>query len=173
MTTTLQNKAPRLHPALPVLLFLLGLFPACQQDPAAQLKPLNLLEYGLPVTILAPDSAEVKQNDLGFIKDVTVRKGEDFSLQIFASESTTNDLSRIKADQLSEVKANPYFAEIVREEEDGFIYKLMVDSLPNYGFRHFRIQGDLELIFQTGLLGTFSLEEVELMYQAVQPQPTN
>ncbi|RMG79581.1 MAG: hypothetical protein D6714_16160 [Bacteroidetes bacterium] len=131
--------------------------------------PLNLMEYGVPLTILAPDSAEVKTMDMGFMKDVTVKKDPDYYVQIYASEATTRDVAKVLAEQLAEVKNGRYFKAIVREEPAGFIYQTAVDSSnTNYGFRYVRIQGDNEFIFQTGLIGTFTLDEVERMYKAVQ-----
>ena len=51
------------------------------------------------------------------------------------------------------------------KEEDGFIYQTAIDSsCISYGFRYIVLRGDLEITFQTGLLGTFSREEVERMY---------
>ena len=145
---------------------------ACAGENAqAKWKPKSLLQYGVPVTILAPDSVTVETMDFKVQRDITVDGGEDYALQIFASEASTSVLSELKANQLEEIKANPYFSEIVSEEEGGFIYKTVVDStLINYGFKHFRIEGDREYVFQTSMIGTFSQEAVEKMYEAVQPQ---
>lgn len=129
----------------------------------------DLLQYGIPMTIMAPDSAEVNSSDLGgLIQDVTVKKGEDYYIQIYASDAETTDIARVKSAQLSEVKSNRYFSKIVQEESEGFIYETAIDSSTiNYGFRYLRVQGDKEYIFQTGLVGNFSLEQVEKMYEAV------
>jgi len=144
---------------------------ACQTETEPALKPLDLLQYDIPITIMAPDSAIVKTMDLGVMKDVSVKKGDDYYIQIYASEASTNDLARVKADQLAEVKKNPYFSKIIEEEETGFIYEMVYDSLNTYyGFRHIRLQGDKEFIFQTGLVGMFSLEDAKQMFEAVKPQ---
>ena len=52
--------------------------------------------------------------------------------------------------------------------DNGFIFekKLSPDHL-NYDFRYFKVQGDKEYVFQTGLIGKFSLEDVKGMYGAV------
>lgn len=141
---------------------------SCGQD-KSDLKPLNLLKYGLPVTIQAPDSAKVKTSDMGIIKDVVVTDGEQYSVQIFSSTAITIDVKQLKKEQLADVKRNPYFSKLIREEDAGFIYENNVDStLINYGFRHIKVMGDKEIVFQTGLIGSFSLEDVERMYAAVQ-----
>ncbi len=144
---------------------------ACQQEQQTQLEPLDLLPYGVPVNIMAPDSAEVNTMDMVVTQDITVQKGDDYFVQIYVSEASTTDIPRIKANQLSEVKSNRYFSRIVQEDEAGFIYETAIDSSNvNYGFRYLMVKGDKELIFQTGLIGDFDLQDVEQMYQAVQPQ---
>ncbi|NRB51086.1 MAG: hypothetical protein HRU41_25670 [Saprospiraceae bacterium] len=129
----------------------------------------DLLQYGIPMTILAPDSAEVNSSDLGgLIQDVTIKQGDDYYVQIYASDAETTDIARVKSAQLSEVKSNRYFSKIIQEETEGFIYETAIDSsLISYGFRYVRVQGDKEYIFQTGLVGNFSLEQVEKMYESV------
>lgn len=146
------------------------LLSACQNgNQKESLVPLDLMRHGVPITIMAPDSADVKMMDMGLLKDVTIKKGDDFYIQIFASQASTTDATRVAAQQLNEVKEGRYFSKIIKEEPTGFLYETAIDSsLINYGFRHVRIQGDQEFIFQTGLIGTFSLEDVERMYKAVQ-----
>ena len=146
-------------------------FAACQSEPGNGLKETDLLAYGIPVVIMAPDSAAIKADDLGggLIKDVTIRGKDNYNVQVFATQAQTSDLARVKAEQLADVKSIRYFQKVINEEEDGFIYQTAIDSSNiSYGFRYIVLQGDLEITFQTGLLGTFSQEEVERMYQAVQ-----
>ena len=141
---------------------------ACKSDPASNLKPLDLMKYGIPLTVMAPDSAKVETMDLIVQNDVTIKKGDDYFIQLYASDASTTDLKQVKADQLEEVKANPYFSGIVSEDENGFVYKKQIDSTNvNYGFKYIKLQGDKEYIFQTGLIGKFSEESVMAMYNAV------
>lgn len=145
-----------------------GLF-ACQSNSTTSLKELNLLQYNIPITIMAPDSAKVVAGSLSFSQDITIKSPKDnFDLQIFAYDATTTDLSSVKASHLAEVKSNAYFSEIIEEEDAGFIYSTVFDSTStNYGFKYLKIQGDKEYIFQTGLVGNFGLDDVKLMYNAV------
>ncbi|MEM1120742.1 MAG: hypothetical protein AAGJ18_09855 [Bacteroidota bacterium] len=149
-------------------IFLIGCI-ACQNTSTTALKPLDLLQYGIPITILAPDSAKVVAGTLSFTQDVTVKSAADnFDLQIFSYDATTTDLSAVKASHLAEVKSNAYFSEIIQEEDAGFIYSTVFDSTStNYGFKYLKIQGDKEYIFQTGLVGNFALDDVKMMYKAV------
>ncbi len=132
-------------------------------------KELNLLENGIPFSILAPDSAKVETSDYGTImKDVTIKGGDDFFVQIFASDANTTDLSKIKAEQLKEVKAEKHFNKIVEEFDKGFIYENKKDSTTTYyGFRYVKLQGTKEYIMQNGFIGFFSENEVRSMYKAV------
>jgi hypothetical protein len=118
---------------------------------------------------MAPDSAQVKKSEFGSVKDITIRKGKGFFVQIYARQATTTDFAKRKAEELAEVKNKKYFSKIVREEPTGFIYETKVDSnYIDYGFRYLQIQGSNEYVFQTGLIGPFTLEAAEDMYQAVQ-----
>jgi hypothetical protein len=141
---------------------------ACGKDDKQELEELDLLGHGMPILIKAPPNPEIKKMDLLVQKDITVKKGEDFYLQIFEAVASSFNAGDVKEELLGAVKANPYFSEILHDEESGFIYKNEIDSSNvNYGFRYVRLQGDKEYIFQTGLIGTFTLDQVKVMYEAV------
>ena len=153
-----------------LLLCTIFFFVACNSEKKVDFKPLDLLNFGIPITIMAPDSAQVKKSDFGpVMKDITIRKGEDYFIQIYASQASSSDVAEVKAQELAEVKSKKYFSKIIKDEPTGFIFETKVDSnYIDYGFRHIRIQGNNEYIFQTGLIGPFTLEAVEDMYEAVQ-----
>ena len=68
---------------------------------------------------------------------------------------------------LTAVQEDPFFREMIKEEDQGFIFSKKADSTTvDYDFRYVKILGDKELIFQTGLVGSFSLEDVKIMYNA-------
>jgi len=154
-----------------LLFSLLFLLIACQSSGSkSDMRSLDLLKYGIPMTIMAPDSVAVKSGSLSFSKDVTI-KGEEsgFDIQIFAYDATSMDTEVVKKEQLEQIKDNPYFSKIVQEDPNGFIYEIALDSTStNYGFKYMRVQGDKEYIFQNGMTGSFSLEEATTMYEAVQ-----
>lgn len=154
-----------------VFLFaLLLLFAACQKDQKGEWQETSLLAHGVPVTILAPDSIAVNAQNLGgLIQDVTVR-GENYSIQIYGTELQTNDLASLKSEQIQEVKRNLYFSRIVQEEENGFVYELLIDTTLNYSFRYILPQGDKLYTFQTGLVESYSLEEAKKLYRAVKQE---
>lgn len=134
-----------------------------------QASELDLLKHGMPIKINASQDAVVVSDDLGFMKDITVKDGSDYFIQILSSSAINLDAEKIKADKLAEVKNGPFFSKIIQEDANGFIFEKQIDANnTNYDFRHIRIQGDKEYIFQTGLIGTFSLEAVKKMYLSVQ-----
>lgn len=155
-----------------ILVMILLTIVACDDSSNIPLKPLNLLQHGIPITIMAPDSAKVVAGSLSFSQDITIKSEKDnFDIQLFAYDATTTNIEVVKAGHLAEVKGNTYFSKIIEEEEAGFIYETVYDSTTtNYGFKYLKIQGDKEYIFQTGLVGTFTLEDVKIMYDAVKQE---
>lgn len=152
----------------PLVLLVVLLF-ACESGPSGDWNELNLMRYSIPVSIMAPDSAKVSTAEVsGVMRDVTITSEEDnFAIQIFSGRAFTNDLARLKADQLELVRENPYFEQIVFEEPSGFIFENRIDSTANFGFRYILYRGDNEIIFQNGMGRIFSEEEARSMYEAV------
>lgn len=133
-----------------------------------QLPELDLMSYGLPISIKAPEGAEIEMDDLGIWKDLTIKHGEDYFVQVIASKASTLQSAKVKDEKLVEVKGQPFFSKVIQEDENGFIFEKQIDeNTIDYDFRHILIQGDQEYIFQTGLYGTFSEEEVRSMYKSV------
>lgn len=141
---------------------------SCKQDVSSKYPRLDLLQYGMPIEIYAPADAEVVKGDLGVMQDVTIKSGEEFYIQVFASDATTVDVKGILSDMISEVKKTPFFSKIVEEYEDGFIYENKIDDRINYDFRYIKLQADKEYVFQTGFTGKYTEEQVKDMYAAVQ-----
>lgn len=142
---------------------------ACTSDPATSYQELNLTSYGVPLSIMAPDSATIKKEDWITQQSVSVTQG-DYDVQIWTGEAS-NDLATIKANKLAEVKSNKIFSTIVKEEPSGFIFENKPDSSTMYyGFYHFIVQGDYLYTFQNGLRGNFTKEQAERMYEAVKPK---
>jgi len=151
---------------LSILLVVVCLF-ACKSDPKSKYPKLDLMQYGFPLEIYAPEGAVVEKSDLGVMSDVTIKGEDGYYVQIFGSEATTTDATAVKNAQLSDVKAGPYFSKVVEEYDDGFIYERKIDERINYDFRLIKVQGDKEYIYQTGLVGTYSEQQVRDMMEAV------
>lgn len=141
----------------------------CKNEAASNYEDLSLLKYGVPFSIKAPADAKVQKASLGIYEDITIKAGDQYQVQLLVSDATTLDETVIKADLLEDIKRNPFFAELIEETDSGFVYKKEIDSTSiNYSFRHVRIQGDKEYIFQPTLVGQFTLDDVKSMYTAVQ-----
>ncbi len=150
---------------------LICLLSSCSGDQnQSNLVSLSLLKKGgIPITILAPDSTTIQTMDLIVQKDVSIKGPNNYYVQIFSSDATSTDVAKLKASMKAEVTKQPYFHEIIKEEAAGFIFENKLDSLTSsYDFRYALIKGNSEYRFQAGLIGSFTIEEVELMYKAVQ-----
>lgn len=133
-----------------------------------QLEPLDLMPYGVPLTILAPDSAVVKKRDMIVQEDITIKGPDGFDVQLYVSNASTTNPRALKDSLLAEVKRQEYFSKVIRDEEQGFIFENQIDSTATfYDFRYVEIRGGKEYQFQGGLLGNFTLEQTERMYEAV------
>jgi hypothetical protein len=152
-----------------LFLFVLLLLGSCQQDPQAQWQALDLLPYDIPLSVQAPDSAQVSSGELGPYRDVTIRAGQSYVVQTLAGEAASKDLARLKSEQLEVVRDNAFFEQLLREDPDGFIYELKIDSISSYGFVQLFLQDGKEYILRSGLASTFSLEQAQRMYEAVRP----
>ncbi len=141
---------------------LIGLTISCKQKAAE--KEVSLLEYGVPLTLRVPEDAQVKHSQLSFEEDITISNGKDFNMQIFISPVTTTDKQKLLQQNIEEIKQHPYFSEIVEQNPEGFIYKMLIDSTPSYGFRIVHVMGDREITFRESLMGTFSREQIDQMY---------
>ena len=139
----------------------------CQSETTPDWPKRNLLEFGLPITIAAPPGAEVKNSDLGWQKDVSIKKGDEYFVQIFSKDASERDAKIIKTKQMDLVKANKYFTKVLKEEDNGFVYHSTVDSTDFYNFRYVKLQGDKEYIFQAGLIGKFTENQINHMYESV------
>jgi len=148
------------------------LLASCKSDSGTStsgLVDLDLMKYGMPIKVKAPAEAKVESSDMGIMKDVTIKGDKNFYLQVTSGVATTSKIPEIKAQQMNEIKSAMFFDAIVEEEENGFIYrKKITEDRMNHDFRYIRVQADQEYIFQTGLMGQYSLEDVKTMYAAVQ-----
>ncbi|MEM6966857.1 MAG: hypothetical protein AAF573_18985 [Bacteroidota bacterium] len=145
---------------------------ACGNEQNAYLKPRNLIEFGIPLTILAPDSVDINKENLGVQNEVTIASegSGEYEVRIYFGEATTSDVGVIKAQQLEFLKGTDIFSKVTLDEPNGFIYETKIDSsLYSYGFRRILVQGNREYIFTSGS-GIFTKAQAEEMYKATKPQ---
>lgn len=140
---------------------------SCNSGP--KLEPLDLLNHGLPLKIMAPEGVVIKMDDLGIMKDMTIKNDLGFSLQIFESETTVLDPQKVKEQILEEVKSRPFFSKLISEDAHGFVFEKKIDEdYVNFDFRVVKVRGDKQYVIQAGLSQQYSLDEVKIMYKAVQ-----
>ncbi len=146
------------------ILFLGCILIAC--DNSSQLPELDLMSKGIPLKLRAPEGAEVSSKDMGVFKDVTIRNGEDFYIQITGGQKFQNDEKLRKDEELKTIQSLANFSRIVQEDDNGFVFEKKRGDDLSYDFRRIRIQGEEEYVFQAGLIGKFSLEAVQQMFEA-------
>ncbi len=137
----------------------------CKSD--TQSSYTDLMQYGMPIKIKAPADAVYTSDDLGFMKDITVKSGNDYSIQILSGQAIDRDVSNLVMKQKFLVQIEDYFDSITEEYDGGFIYKKNIDGTEDYDFRYIKVVGDNEYLFQTGLVGTYTLEQVKTMLESV------
>ena len=155
---------------LPIIIFCAGVismaFLNCgEQSDESEWSERDLLEYGVPMTLVMPDSAKVNIVEWGIQKDITLVGGDWYNLQIFSSRASTHNKKKLKAELLENVQQGPFFSEVTIDEEDGFVFAMQIDTLLNYDFRHVKIQGDQEYIFQAGMSSSYSKDQINQLYQ--------
>jgi len=155
----------------PFLILLILLIAACASDPSAQWKETNLIEYGVPLKVNAPDSIDVKVGKLGDMQDVTIKGPDGYSLQIFGMNINTTQLATLVSEQRDLVQDEAYFKKFEEEWDAGFMYSTQIDSAKvSYDFRHIKVQGDKQYVFQAGLYGSKSKEQIQRMIDAVRQE---
>lgn len=149
------------------LVLIAVLMVSCQSK--SKYNELDLMAHGVPIKIKAPENAVIKSDDIaGLFKDVTVKSGDDYYVQITSSEAFEKAIALRVAEELETVKKSAYFSKVVEQNEKGFVFEKLVNDTPSYDFRVIRLQGNQEYVFQTGLIGSFGLEAVQDMFKAVQ-----
>ena len=150
---------------LALSVFLLGLS-ACSNEESFTLQPLDLSQYGIPVTIQAPDSAIVKKSQIGDWDDITVKK-DAYSLQILGKKAPNYSAEKMKEEELATVQNDRVFSKILKEESTGFLFENEIDSVKGYDFRYFYMQGDRVFTFQKGFTDNFTEGQAKQAYGAV------
>lgn len=133
------------------------------------LESLDLLSYGLPMKIHAPAGSEVVFDDLGIMKDVTIKGSDNFNIQIYSTETDYLSVDKAMLSIKDEIENSPYFSKIISQDEGGIIFEKKVsDDYINYDFRHVKLRGDTKYTFQAGFGNQYDLDDVKIMYKAVQ-----
>ena len=152
-----------------ILVVLFGLsFASCKTDKSASYPSNDLLKHGFAISVKAPEDATITSDDYGIMQSLSIQKGSEYDVQIFKSETTTTNVKEALQGQITLVKSDQYFSKIIEEYDSGFIFEKKIDENINYDFRYVKLIGESEYIFQTGMIGTYTEEDVRAMYKSVQ-----
>lgn len=144
------------------------LFTNCKSDKSDSYPSKDLLKHGFAISVKAPEDAEVKFDDYGIMQELTIAKGVEYNVQILKSTSNTSSTKEALEGQMNLVKSDRYFSKVIEEYEKGFIFEKKIDDNINYDFRYIKLVGEDEYIYQTGMIGTYTEENVRAMYNSVQ-----
>lgn len=158
-----------LYKYLPLVFAMLTITLGCNSS-SSSYKSLDLMSYGMPIKIMAPENPVVKMDDLGIMKDLTVidTLNKKYNIQIYSSKTDQLNQSKIVEEAKSEIENSEFFSEIVLEDESGFVFeKKVTEDYINYDFRVFRLQGDVKYVIQSGFGQQYELSDIKSMFKAV------
>lgn len=146
------------------IFFTIFLLTACNSE-NVKTAEFDLIKYGISLTVTAPQNAVITQlsnNSEVWIVDST----SNFQIQIRKALTLTNDVIKVKEEELELVKSTTGFSKIINEQDNGFVFEENFDETA-YDFRYFVVQGDNKYIFQKIFTSNPSLEEVEQIFTIV------
>lgn len=136
---------------------------------------LDLLPYGMPITIKAPADTVIVSNQDDFLgySDVVIKSKDttsSYCLQIYLDKENNNsDLNGILEEMKAEIQADSVnqFIQFVQEDNDAFIYEYQTDNEKGFDFRYVKLIGVTNKYTFQGSFAeeNLSLEAVQMMYK--------
>jgi hypothetical protein len=141
---------------------------ACKVDSTNNWNEVDLLAYGIPIKINAPEKFEVKKTTFSSHDNFTIKGDNNYSMEIFVSDATVNEPMTIKKELLEFTQGNKFFSELVLDQDNGFIYKLVIDSSNVfYGFRKVKIQGSSQYVFQNPIMSQYDEVMARSLFESI------
>jgi len=129
---------------------------------------LDLMKYGVPYSINAPDDVSITKVGSGKLEDISIRNKSGYDVQLFMGDAFSSNLEKLKSIKKEEITSNPTFKKIIEEFENGFIYEKISDiGNRNYDFVVIIVQGNKEINFQAGNSKEFTEDEVKSMVKSI------
>ncbi len=129
---------------------------------------LNLLGFGIPFTIMAPEDVKVTKLGSGTLTDVNIHNNIGYDIQVFMGNAFTSENTKLKQQKKNQVIELPDFSKIVEEFDSGFIFeKKHEDSTRSYDFFVIMTLSDKEISFQGGNSKNFTESEVKKMVKSI------
>ncbi|MGB0863995.1 MAG: hypothetical protein ACPGXZ_13820 [Saprospiraceae bacterium] len=143
---------------------------ACDNGGEA-LQEINLLPFGMPITVKAPADTLITAGTMGDMQEVVINSKDSssvYSVQIYSVGASLIDVGAIVNEEKALVESDSSFTKYIMEDPKGFVYEYKYsDTDIGYDFRYFRIQGDKKYTFRTSF-GPFHTEEAaKMMFEAV------
>lgn len=143
---------------------------ACNRG-GEQLKEIDLMPFGIAVSVKAPADTIITAGSLGDMQEAVIGSKDSssmYSMQVIQAPAMELDLAMIVEKSKEEITSDTLSNITVLEESaDGFLFEYAYDDeTKGYDFRRFRLQGDKLITFQTTLGLFHSKKAASLMYKA-------
>ncbi len=151
-----------------ILISILFLFSCKDGSKSSSVNSLDLMKYGVPFSINAPEDVSITKVGSGKLEDISIRNKSGYDVQVFMGDAFSSNLEKLKSIKKEEITSNPTFKKIIEEFENGFIYEKRSDiGNRNYDFVVIIIQGAKEINFQAGNSKEFTEFEVKSMVKSI------
>ncbi len=148
-------------------------FASCSSEPA-KIVELDLASHGIEYKVNAPEGAEVTDGlgniTLGDMKVVSKEiKKDDFRINVMSFNTPNQELAAKLAEEKKDAQDDEDFVEIIKEDQNGFIFKTKTSDGSAYDFRKVVVKENEYIIISTALnlFGEYSEEEVQTMYNTL------
>lgn len=143
------------------------LIAGCADDHASW-KETDMMKYGLPIKMKVPEGVEVLKSSVANSDEFKLTGPEGFGMTILMEDASTSDAAKAKGELEKIIKDGRYFDGFIRNEPNGFVYQLTIDSTRTaFCFRKVKIQGGKQIIFQNPYMSKLSEEQALSYYEAI------
>jgi len=147
---------------------ILCLFAACASDGMSGWKETDLMSHGLPVKIKAPEDITVEKSLFSGSEEYQLSGTDGYGMNVLVADATSPNVSVIKTELKELVQNGKYFSDFIESPENGFIYKISIDSTHAvYGFRKIKIQGEKQIVFQNQYMSKLSEEKARQLFNSI------
>jgi hypothetical protein len=140
----------------------------------SEMTEVNLSGKGIPVTLSVPAGSEVADGMGAFEMDgiktlnYEIKKGQFLLSVSMTEEDIYEEASYYYEQAMSIAKESEGFAGVIKEEPNGFIYKITREDGDDYNFYYLLIKEKRAIEFEAGLsmFADFTQADVEKMYNS-------
>ncbi|MBK8621851.1 MAG: hypothetical protein IPN79_08840 [Saprospiraceae bacterium] len=123
---------------------------SCGEKTSSEKGKTTLHKYGIPVSLLLPVDVDIRKTSDGKISAVAIRNDSGYNMLVLMGETNFSTAQKAKFQQREQIVNNPAFIKIVEDYEDGFLFEWQGEDRIMYDFRHIKIVGNKEIVFQAG-----------------------